>query len=340
MGFSTTEKNNMFMKALLSGVLDANASAVWYETFTPYSMILEAGQVWVQVASIPAAGNLTTARNNASANPTIISDLSQATDAVRLTPVAGTNNSTYIAYTTYNDTSSAVLDNWLLPQLVLQSSGAPSNGYSIQLYDGDPNAGGTVVSTSTGQSGSGENASVGWIFNYAKGLLLISADTIASISNPYITGFRYIGQTAGAATSASDVQTSLVADEAIAVGDVVRLALNGEAGLTAGRAVKARANSSAGSEVVGVALSAAAAQGNSFNVGLTGLLSTTFGSAPAATLNGARVFLSAATAGKATLTAPTASGSTVVELGKLKAANGSDATVPILFNPNVIVALD
>ena len=340
MGFSTTERNNMFMKALMSGVLDANASAVWYETFTPYSMILDAAQVWAQISSIPAAANLTTARNNASANPTIISDLSAAASAIRLTPVAGTNNSTYVAYTTYNDTSSAVLTNWLLPQLVLQSSGAPSNGYAIQLYDGDPDAGGSVVSTSVGQTGTGENATVGWVFNYARGLLLISSDTIASVSNPYIVGFRYIGQTAGAATSASDVQTSLVADEAIAIGDVVRLALNGEGGFTAGRGVKARANSSNGSEVVGIALSAAAAQGNSFNVGLVGAMNVTFGSAPATNTNGSRVFLSDSAAGRATLTPPTSSGSSVVELGKLKAANGSDATVSILFNPNVIIALN
>jgi len=328
----------MFTKALLSGVIDANASAVWYETFNPYSSLMDGGQVLTELSSIPAAGNLTAAQNNATANPTLIQNLSAAADAVRLTPVAGTNNSTYIAYSTYNNPASGVLTNWLQPQLIQQSSGAPSNGYSIQLYDGDPNAGGTLVSTSEGQTGTGENATVGWIFNYARGILLIASDFVASVSNPYIIGFRYIGKTALNASSSS-VTIDLVADEAIAIGDAVRLAINGEAGLTAGRAVKAIATSSIAADVVGIAVSSAAAQGNTFSVAQIGSTDVFMDSAPATTSNGASIFLSAGTAGRSTLTPPSSSGNVVVKIGKLTGASGSDATPSAVISISTIVEI-
>jgi len=97
----------------------------------------------------------------------------------------------------YGNTNSTLLRNWLLPQLVPQSSGAPSNGYAIQLYNGNPASGGVLVSTSAGTTGTGESKSVGWVFNYPSGLLLLATDFRAQITDPWIVGFRYIGPTAG-----------------------------------------------------------------------------------------------------------------------------------------------
>lgn len=206
MGFTNQERINFFTKALAAGVVDANSVAVWYETFFPFSFILDAEQVWTQLGTVrqyPAA-NLAAAQANA-AGPLagIVEDRSAAASAVRLTLVAGTNNSTYAAYSTYNDPSSALLRNWLLPQLIPQASGAPSNGYSIALYNGNPNAGGVLISTSAGTTGTGVNKSVGWIFNYANGLLFLSDDFKSSITDPYIVGFRYIGTTAGSGSTVS-----------------------------------------------------------------------------------------------------------------------------------------
>jgi len=200
MGFTNQERINQFTKALSANVIDANSIAVWYETFFPFAFTLDQSSVWTQLSTVrqyPAA-NRTTARANA-AGPLagIVQDLSLPTAAVRLTPVAGTNNSTYAAYSTYGDPSSALLGNWLLPQLVPQTSGAPSNGYAIELYDGDPNAGGVLVPTTAGTTGTGVNKTVGWIYNYAIGLLFLSDDFKASVSDPWIVGFRYIGATAG-----------------------------------------------------------------------------------------------------------------------------------------------
>ena len=204
MGFTNQERINLFAKALQAGVVDANSIAVWYETFFPFSFVLDAAQVWTQLATVrsyPAANRATAQANAAGPLAGIVSDLSAPASAIRLTPVAGTNGSTYAAYTTYGDPSSALLKNWLLPQLVPQTSGAPSNGYGIELYDGDPATTGVLVPTSAGTTGTGVNKTVGWVVNYALGVLLLSDDFRASVSDPYIVGFRYIGTTAGSGGS-------------------------------------------------------------------------------------------------------------------------------------------
>lgn len=344
MGFSNQEAINLNFASLAAGVIDANSSAVWFEKQFGFSFQLDAGSVLTQLSSVPAAGNNTTARSNASANPTLIQDLSQAADAKRLTLIAGTNFSTWAAYSTYNDASSGLLKNWLLPQLIPQSSGAPSNGYSVQLYNGDPNSGGTLITTTEGQTGSGSTKQVGWIWNYALGLLLISDDFYSQTGinsatfNPYIIGFRYIGGTAGAVTSATSTSSSVVADETIATGAVVRFVTNADGGgLTPGRVVNANAGTQADAEAIGVT-SSGGGQGDSLTMNTAGEASVLFGSAPASTENGKQVYLST-TDGTGTTTIPSASGNTVVKIGKLKGANGSDSTPTVVLNIQVMVLL-
>ena len=185
MGFSQLERINIAAKALQAGVIDANPSSVWYEVFFPFTFVVSSEQVWTEMPTLrglPAA-NLAVARNNAAANPTLIQDLSDAAAATQMTLVPGTNFSTYATYTTPGDTTSAQLRNWLMPQLVPQGSGAPSNGYAVQLYNGDPNAGGILITTTEGQTGTGANKTVGWTYNYANGLLLISAESADSYTS-------------------------------------------------------------------------------------------------------------------------------------------------------------
>lgn len=335
MGFSNQERINMNSKALAASVVDANPVAQWYETRNPFAFMLSGNKILTQLASIPVAANLTAARSNASSNPTLISDLSQPASAIRMTAVSGTNNTTFLAYATYNDTTSAKLDNWIQPQMVLQSSGAASIGYTVILYDGDPNAGGTEITTTDGTTGTGSAKSVGWIFNYALGMLLLSDDFKGTVSNPYIMGFRYTGTTAN---DSSSTAITLTADETIVAGAILRLAQNGEAGLTAGRAVKAISSNAVGANVVGIATSGAT-QGNTLTMESTGKVAITFGSAPATTSNGQKVFLSS-TSGKASLTAPTSSGNTVVQLGILQGGNGSDTTVAVLINIKTLITID
>jgi hypothetical protein len=325
MGFSNQERINMNSKALAAAVIDANPVAQWYETRNPFSFLVDGNRVLTEFSSVPVAANLAAAQSNATANPSLIQDKSQLASAIRLTAVAGTNNSTYIAYSTYNDTSSAVLDNWIQPQLLPQTSGAPSIGYAIVLYDGDPNAGGTEVTTTDGTTGTGQNKSVGWIWQYSSGILLLSDDFKSSVSDPYVLGFRYIGATASsAASTASKLETNFVADETIASGELVRLVTSADIGLTPGRVVKAISSSYANAEVIGVA-SSGGSQGDSITVITSGEGAVKFGSAPAASLNGQKVYLDS-TSGQASTTAPAYPANALVLLGRLTGADGSSPT--------------
>jgi hypothetical protein len=203
-GFSNQEQVNLGAKVLQGGVIDANPTAVWYETFFANNFIVDASSVWTALATIrlyPASTRTIAQQNVASNLSGFVEDRTSFASAVRLTQVAGTNSSTWAAYSSYGDPSSTLLKNWLLPQLVPQAGGAPSNGYAISLYNGNPAAGGVLVTTTAGMTGTGETKSVGWVFNYAGGLLLLSADFRSQITDPWIIGFRYIGPTAGSNSS-------------------------------------------------------------------------------------------------------------------------------------------
>ena len=91
-------------------------------------------------------------------------------------------NRTFIAYSTYNDTSTAILGDWIDP-----SFGAD---YIIKVYAGDPNSGGTLLSA----SGSGSNDT--WFFDYSSGVLNFNGTSVPSgvtSSNIYLVGYRYLG---------------------------------------------------------------------------------------------------------------------------------------------------
>jgi hypothetical protein len=335
MGFSNQERINLNAKALQAGVLDGNASAVWYETFFPFGFILGSESVFTQMAALRAlpASNLATAQTNATNNPTLLQDKSAVANAVRLTLVAGTNQTTYAAYTTYNDTTSVLLENWLLPQLIPQTTGAPSNGYAVRLFNGDPNAGGTEITTTDGTTGTGINKTVGWIWNYARGLLLLSSDFFTETGitpgtfNPYVLGFRYIGTTAGS-SEASTISFTALAGENLVAGDTVRF----DTVTNPGRVLKAQANSPTNGDVCGI-VKDALSTGASATVYTVGSVPILFQSTPAASNNGSRVYLDPANAGKATLAAPSTPGQSVFLLGRLVGGDGADST------PSVILAL-
>ena len=96
--------------------------------------------------------------------------------------VAG--NRAFIAFDTYNNSSSTRLNNWIDTQF-----GA---SYLIKVFKGDPNSGGVQLSA----AGSGNND--GWFFDYSAGVLNFNDTNVPSgvtSSNIYIVGYRYIGLT-------------------------------------------------------------------------------------------------------------------------------------------------
>ena len=104
------------------------------------------------------------------------------TSGLRMTvdsTIAGSRS--FIAYTTYNNTSSAILGDWIDTQF--------GSSYIIKVYKGDPNSGGTQLSA----AGSGSND--GWFFDYSSGVLNFNDTNVPSgvtDTNIYIVGYRYI----------------------------------------------------------------------------------------------------------------------------------------------------
>lgn len=217
MAFSEIDRINLVTKSLVAGVIDANSVSQWYESIFPFTFMLNSDKILTELNTVRQypASTISQARANALAIPDLLQDLSLAENAVRLTEVLDTNGTTWAAYSTYNDYSSSVLNNWMQPQLVPQSNGLPSNGYGILLYDGDPNNGGSgPISTTAYMAGQGVNRSVSWFWNYSNGMLLVSEDFLQSRPNfdPYIQGFRYSGNTVQNITSELEVLTEDLAN--------------------------------------------------------------------------------------------------------------------------------
>ena len=92
------------------------------------------------------------------------------------------NNRTFIARSTYNNNSSAILGDWIDTSF--------SSDYIIKVFKGDPNSGGVQLSA----AGSGSNDT--WFFDYSSGVLNFNGTSVPSgvtSSNIYIVGYRYIG---------------------------------------------------------------------------------------------------------------------------------------------------
>ena len=148
----------------------------------PSPLVVPNSSLWNEAASIPATAP-------GSDTPQVKVYLA-GTSGLRMTADSTSSGQrAYIAYTTYNDTSSARLTNWIDTQF-----GA---SYLIKVYKGDPNSGGVALSA----AGSGSND--GWFFDYSAGVLNFNDTSVPSgvtDTNIYIVGYRYIVQT-GAPTS-------------------------------------------------------------------------------------------------------------------------------------------
>ena len=213
MAFSNQDRINLVTKSLVAGVLDANSLSQWYETIFPFTFMIHAGKLLTELDKIRQypANSLQQAQSNVASHlQGVVDDFSSLVNAIRLTEIPDTNGTTWASYEVYGDRTSLHLDNWLQPQLVPQPSGNPSNGYGILLFDGDPNNGGELISTSAYMTGAGNTRSVSWFWNYSNGLLLLSQAFVAARPNfdPYVTGFRYVGGTVNSATEEVEALTA------------------------------------------------------------------------------------------------------------------------------------
>jgi len=203
MSYSQLERVVLAAKALAGGVLDSDGRLQWYEAATPFSFVLPGSLVWTQETELKAcpASNLAQAQTYCTGPLTgIVEDRSLT--ALRLTPVPGVNN-TWVALETYGDFTTWI-QGWIKPAFIPRTNGLPSTGYAARLFEGDPAVTGTEVLTTEGTTGTGINKSVGWVFNYDLGMLMVAED-FNGFTDPYVRGFVYIGTTASSAQSTGNI---------------------------------------------------------------------------------------------------------------------------------------
>jgi len=195
--FSQEEKLNAAKKLANQVVGTENAGIgikPYYAEEFPWIPIIPPNKIWSQIDEISGATNESQAISVAAAIPSIVERVK-----VRLTSLNTSNNNAYVARSTYNNTSSNVLDNWIQPQLIRTITNDSSLGYSVNLYHGDPDSGGTLLPTNY----EGLDGEPSWEWYYSSGILVVAEDenttyhTFYNTNGLWIQGFRYVGETGG-----------------------------------------------------------------------------------------------------------------------------------------------
>ena len=157
-----------------TGAISGGTTKEPFAESIPSPLVVPDSSIWNQSLSIPTTPP--------GSNTSIIRVYSTSS-AHRMTADSSVSGSrAFIAYTTYNDTSSARLSDWIDTQF--------GTGYVLKVYKGDPNSSGTLLPA--GGSGSDD----GWFFDYSSGVLNFNGAGLpsgVSDTNIYIVGYRYIG---------------------------------------------------------------------------------------------------------------------------------------------------
>ena len=157
-----------------TGAISGGTTKEPFAESLPSPLVVPDSSIWNQSLSIPATPP---------GSDTSIVKVYSTSSALRMTADSSVSGSrAFIAYTTYNNTSSARLTDWIDTQF--------GTAYVLKVYKGDPNSGGTLLPA----GGSGSND--GWFFDYSSGVLNFNGSGLPSgvtDSNIYIVGYRYIG---------------------------------------------------------------------------------------------------------------------------------------------------
>ena len=157
-----------------TGAISGGTTKEPFAESLPSPLVVPDSSIWNQSLSIPTTPP---------GSDTSIVKVYSTSSALRMTVDSSVSGSrAFIAYTTYNNTSSARLTDWIDTQF--------GTAYVLKVYKGDPNSGGTLLPA----GGSGSND--GWFFDYSSGVLNFNGSGLPSgvtDTNIYIVGYRYIG---------------------------------------------------------------------------------------------------------------------------------------------------
>ena len=172
-----------------TGAISGGTTKEPFAESLPSPLVVPDSSIWNQSLSIPTTPP---------GSDTSIVKVYSTSSAHRMTADSSVSGSrAFIAYSTYNNTSSARLTDWIDTQF--------GTAYVLKVYKGDPNSGGTLLPA----GGSGSND--GWFFDYSSGVLNFNGSGLPSgvtDTNIYIVGYRYIGSK-GVSSPASINPTNL-----------------------------------------------------------------------------------------------------------------------------------
>ena len=172
-----------------TGAISGGTTKEPFAESLPSPLVVPDSSIWNQSLSIPTTPP---------GSDTAIVKVYSTSSAHRMTADSSVSGSrAFIAYSTYNNTSSARLTDWIDTQF--------GTAYVLKVYKGDPNSGGTLLPA----GGSGSND--GWFFDYSSGVLNFNGSGLPSgvtDTNIYIVGYRYIGSK-GVSSPASINPTNL-----------------------------------------------------------------------------------------------------------------------------------
>ena len=159
-----------------TGAISGGTTKEPFNESLPSPFVIPDSSIWNQSLSIPTTPP--------GADTAIVKVYLAGASGLRMTADSTVSGSrAFVAYTTYNNTSSARLTDWIDTQF--------GSGYVIKVYKGDPNSGGVSLDAA-GSSGKDDT----WFFDYSSGVLNFNGDDLPSgvtDSNIYIVGYRYIG---------------------------------------------------------------------------------------------------------------------------------------------------
>ena len=159
-----------------TGAISGGTTKEPFNESLPSPFVIPDSSIWNQSLSIPTTPP--------GADTAIVKVYLAGASVLRMTADSTVSGSrAFVAYTTYNNTSSARLTDWIDTQF--------GSGYVIKVYKGDPNSGGVSLDAA-GSSGNDDT----WFFDYSSGVLNFNGDDLPSgvtDSNIYIVGYRYIG---------------------------------------------------------------------------------------------------------------------------------------------------
>ena len=157
-----------------TGAISGGTTKEPFAESLPSPLVVPDSSIWNQSLSIPTTPP---------GSDTSIVKVYSTSSALRMTADSSVSGSrAFIAYTTYNNTSSARLTDWIDTQF--------GTSYVLKVYKGDPNSSGTLLPA----GGSGSND--GWFFDYSSGILNFNDTNVPSgvtDTNIYIVGYRYTG---------------------------------------------------------------------------------------------------------------------------------------------------